>query len=212
MAPDRHAIYKSPVIEEQPSDDAGPGRRRLLGVAGRDAGRASRRAGLRRAVRRLHRLLHVVAVRPHRTRRDRHARPHPGGAAVPAPPRPPRPRLLGYDERGPLPDAGRRRVLHLRAPAADLSHLRLPRASRRRASSSTSATRRYLARAGPALAVQLSDPRRSTPSTTRCGRPRRILREQGDELPADVVPTNDTQLAVLAVEIHDAFVQRDDET
>ena len=38
------------------------------------------------------------------------------------------------------------------------------------------------------------------------------LREQGDELPADVVPTNDTQLAVLAVEIHDAFVQRDDET
>ena len=42
-----------------------------------DAGGPPGRAGRRRALRRLHRVLHVVAVRPHRAGRDRHAGPHP---------------------------------------------------------------------------------------------------------------------------------------
>ena len=81
-----------------------PGRRRLLGVADRDAGRAARRAGLGRAVRRLHGVLHVVAVRPHRARRDRHARPHPAPSCC-SPRRGCRVAtcVLGYDERGHCP-------------------------------------------------------------------------------------------------------------
>ncbi len=57
--------------------------RRVLGVARRHAGGPARRSGVRRAVRRVHRVLHVVAVRAHRTRRDRHARAHPRRAALP---------------------------------------------------------------------------------------------------------------------------------
>ena len=47
-----------------------PGRRRCCAAS-----------GVRRAVRCVHRVLHVVAVRAHRARRDRHARAHPGRAA-----------------------------------------------------------------------------------------------------------------------------------
>jgi hypothetical protein len=39
-----------------------------------------------------------------------------------------------------------------------------------------------------------------------------FLREHADVLPDRVVPTNATGLAVLAVELHDAFLRRDDET
>jgi Fe-S-cluster containining protein len=39
-----------------------------------------------------------------------------------------------------------------------------------------------------------------------------FLRDRKDVLPNGAVPTNTTQLAALAVEIHDVFVQRDEET
>lgn len=39
-----------------------------------------------------------------------------------------------------------------------------------------------------------------------------FLRERADELPAGVLPANPTQLAVLAVEIHEVFLGRDEAT
>ena len=51
-----------------------------------------------------------------------------------------------------------------------------------------------------------SRPRSTRSSTTRCERPRTFVREHEDRLPDDVVPANATQLAVLAIEVHDAFL------
>ena len=69
-----------------------PGGRRLLRMDDRHATRDPGRTWSRRSVRRLHRLLHVVPVRPHRARRDRHALPHTCGVAVPGAPAARRPR------------------------------------------------------------------------------------------------------------------------
>ncbi len=85
----------------------------LLDVAGGDAGRAPGRARRRRAVRRLYRLLHVVAVRSHRTRRDRHARPHLVRPPLPCAGAAERQRAARLRRARSLPDADRRQVLHL---------------------------------------------------------------------------------------------------
>ena len=68
--------------------------------------RPARRGRVRRAVRCVHRVLHVVPVRAHRTRRDRHARAHPAALRFPRPGRPKGHVVLGYDEHGRCPMLG----------------------------------------------------------------------------------------------------------
>jgi hypothetical protein len=96
---------------------ASPAGRDLLGVVDRGAGRHPRPTDVGRAVRRMHRLLHVVPVRPHRTRRGRHALPHTSGAVVPCSPAAARSGAPRLRRARALPDADRQRVLDLRTPS-----------------------------------------------------------------------------------------------
>ncbi len=78
------------------------------------------------AVRCVHGVLHVVAVRAHRARRDRDPRARARGVALPGARAAEGSRRAGVRRARALPDAGRRRVLDLRAPSPHVSHLRLP--------------------------------------------------------------------------------------
>ena len=95
----------------------------------------------------VHGVLHVVAVRAHRARRDRHARAHPAPrCGSPRPGLPEGARGARVRRARALPDAGRRRVLDLRAPTPHVSHLRLPGVRRHR---------RRARRSQPAIAAQV---------------------------------------------------------
>ena len=105
----------------------------------------------------------------------------------------------------PLPDADRRRVLDLRAPPADVSDLRLPRLPRRRVSNPTTKTGTGRATRAP-LAVHRADTDRPRRRTTRCAPPPRTSASIAVTCREAHLPTTATQLAVLAVELHDLFV------
>ena len=163
--------------------------------------------GFGRAVRRVHRLLHLVAIRPHRARRDRHALPYPAELRFPAPRLPHGHVLLGYDKRGHCPMlvdnqcsiyAHRPRTCRTYDcrvfPAAGLGiddddKTMIDRQARRwRFSFPT-----------PAERTQLDAVRAAAT----------FLQEHTDLLPSGTAPTNATQLAVLAIELHDLFLRRD---
>jgi len=97
-------------------------RREVLAVA-RGVRRGVGDAG---AMRYVHGVLHVVAVRAHRPRRDRDPRARASRVALPCARTAERARRVGIRRAGALSDAGRRRVLDLRAPSPHVSHLRLP--------------------------------------------------------------------------------------
>ena len=108
--------------------------------------------------------LHGIAVHSHRAGRDRHAGPHPGRRVVPRTAVAAGSRADGLRRARTLSDADRWEVLDLRAPPADLPHLRLSRLSggrdriRRRQGSHR--------HTGEPLELQLSKRRR--PHSTRC--------------------------------------------
>ena len=153
----------------------------------------------------LHGVLPVVAVHPHRARRGRRPGPHAGRRCCS-----PRPGcraghvLMGYDERGHCPMLVDDACSIYEHRPADLSHLRLPglrrhgRGARRR-----SAPHR---RAHGPLAVR--PPGRVGRGPPRCGRAplrRTSVRTATTSRPA-TVPGNPTQLAVLAIDVHDVFL------
>ncbi len=143
----------------------------------------------------------------HRPRRGRHAGPHPRRAAVSSSPTPPRPCAPRLRRARALPDAGRWPLLHLRAPAPCLPHLRLPGAPRGRGRHRWRPGQgRHRARARRwrfSYPTRPTGPARGRPHGRGVPPPTRRRPTQG------AVPAGATALAVLAIELHDTFLDAD---